>query len=164
MPVRSSLAVPSPSTSTHWSSRLMADIGTTAELRLRRGEDFIAQFYLTGDDDNLVKLTQPIRAQVRDGAGSLVLDFAPGQDQDTQPNIIFVGSTGFIQLSCPRVVINEIPLGRYVFDLFATIDDVSSVWAAGQQVQLLSGDVTVTGRVTIIEVPPATTGTGGTGE
>ena len=121
-------------------------------ITIKRGEDYSAHLYWTDDEGSPVPAGAPARMDVRDGNGALIVQFDSSNDPETRAAIIVSTTSGILQLTCPKVVTRQLPLGTFPADLFARQDGGVAPFES-QETPLLQGYVQVVDRTTRMEEP-----------
>jgi hypothetical protein len=123
-------------------------------IELVQGEDFAGQFFWTDPYGIPVKITEPIQMDVRDSTGQVVMRFLPSNDPETEPYLMYVTTSGFIQITVPSIYTFELVPGRYVFDLFASCTESSTIFSK-PLARIVGGFVDVRQSVTKLNDPDA---------
>lgn len=119
-------------------------------IEISAGEDFATQLYWLQDNGDPMTVIAPCRMDVRDQAGTNVIQFKTGNTASTQATITLSSTAGYLQLTAPNAVTRSISPGTYVFDLFATLDGNNNPFAT-QLVPVCSGFVVIKPRITVME-------------
>lgn len=124
------------------------------DIVLTQAMDYTAQFWVTDHRGDAVPFENPAKMTVRDRTGQILIEVGSGDDP-AQGSILTSPLSGVVQVVFPRAVTVEFDVGRYSYDVWATIIDseASSVFPNGQQVPVASGTLVVTRRVTQMESP-----------
>lgn len=118
------------------------------EINIDIGEDFAAQLYWVDEFNNPIDVIAPCRMDAKDAEGTVVLSFRTGNTAATESTIT-LGGQGFIQLTSPKAITEDLEPGSYACDLFATVNN-NSVFE-DQEVKVFSGYVIAYPRTTVME-------------
>jgi hypothetical protein len=121
-----------------------------------QGADFAVEIYWTDYANIPHRIDAPIRMEVRDNTGNLVLEFLPNAESGELEDvgISYNPDRGMIIISKGSQKMSTIPPGQYFYDLFVTYEDRAYVQSTGEDVvtarlaKLLEGVFTVNGRIT----------------
>lgn len=119
------------------------------DLVLDQGTDWIVQLYWTDQYAVPFSVVPPIRMQVRDQLGQVVLErkFDTTTDGFGVQTILYNSATGLIQVLCSAEESADIAPGVYHYDLFSGYSDNTA--EGGYRVsKIIQGRFIVEGRIT----------------
>lgn len=104
----------------------MAEHLNGAVIHLKSGEDFTGRITWRGDQGQPIPVQAPLRMQVRDTDGQLILNFVDTSYVSgsvvKQGYLLANSNNGHIDIFVPWEVTKQLPAGSYVFDLFVAVN------------------------------------------
>lgn len=120
-------------------------------------EDLVIQLFWTDVYGLPIPITSPVQCDVKDANGQIIMRFAENTDPTVEPRITYITSTGFIQMTAPRIVTEDIPPGMYNYDIFAGVVSTDSATFNSQVKKIIGGRMIAEQNVTYIaHVEPLT--------
>lgn len=120
------------------------------DLTIDQGTDWAVQIYWTDQYSVPFRVSPPIRMQVRDDLNQIVLErkFDPDLAGGMAQGILYNSATGLIQIMVTAAESENLKIGIYHYDLFASYLDVSALTAVERRAKLVTGRFIIEGRVT----------------
>ena len=120
------------------------------DLVIDQGADWAVQLYWTDQYSVPFQIAPPIRMQVRDDLGQIVLErkFDPDLAGGLEQSILYNASTGLIQVQVTSAESKNLKVGFYSYDLFASYLDAATQTPTQRSAKLITGKFIIEGRVT----------------